>query len=378
MKTISNNKGKKTSRVLSAALAVTLTSFGALSLTACGEDAVENTSNSTSAATSVSFSGEFAGSGASSTKSAVEAWVAKFEANNDKTTVTYDPKGSGGGRKDLVDGAVVFAGSDSPLKDAEITDASNGGCKGGAAFEVPVYVSPIDVIFNLEGVSKLNLTASTIAKIFDGKITTWDDPEIIEHNPDVNLPNVAITPVHRSDESGTTENFTDYLNKASEGSWRYEKSGSWPVDAGQSGKGSSGMAQVVSAAQGTIGYVDDSQAGKLGKVSIGDGVKFVTPSADEASKAVAASKVRDTADSGRVVVDIDRTLTADQGYPLVLVSYDVACTYYKDEKTAEFVKAWLKFITSSEGQKLATKEAGSAPLPETLTSKIEKSIDLIH
>jgi phosphate transport system substrate-binding protein len=370
MEKLSQMQVKFLSTLKSGALLALVVVLG-VSLTSCGEDP------SNKSAGEAGISGNFAASGASSQKSAVDAWVASFGSENPDAKISYDPKGSGGGRKDLGAGAVLFAGTDSPLKDQEISDAATGGCQGGSAFEVPVYVSPIAVVFNLSGINSINLDAKTTAKIFSGAITTWNDAAITALNPGVTLPATQITPVHRSDESGTTENFTDYLSKASQGEWRFPKSGSWPIDGGQSGKGSSGMSQIVNAAEGTIGYVDESQAGKLGKVSIGaDGV-FVAPSAAEASKAVAASPIREGLKDGRVVVDIKRDLTADQGYPLALISYDAACTYYKDVNNSKFVKAWLKYITSEQGQEVAHKETGSAPLPESLRTKISTSIDAI-
>ena len=128
--------------------------------------------------------------------------------------MNYDPVGSGTGRENFISGAFAFAGSDSALStDEGELDAANERC-GGDVVEVPAYISPIAVIFNLPGVDELNLKPETIAMIFDGKITKWNDEAIAADNPDADLPDTAITPVHRSDDSGTTGNFTDYLSKA--------------------------------------------------------------------------------------------------------------------------------------------------------------------
>ena len=124
-------------------------------------------------------------------------------------TVEYSPDGSGAGREAFIAGGADFAGSDRALKLEEL-DGSFGKCaEGTSAIDLPVYISPIAVIFNLEGVDKLNLDQATLAGIFAGKITTWNAPEIAALNPDATLPSSPITAVHRSDDSGTTENFTE-------------------------------------------------------------------------------------------------------------------------------------------------------------------------
>ena len=149
----------------------------------------------------------------------MDAWRASFQKQNSGATVNYDPAGSGAGVEKFNAGGIDFAGSDSAL-DAEKGEvaAAKKNC-GADAIEVPNYVSPIAVVFNLEGVSDLQLSPKTIAGIFDGKIKTWDDAAIKADNPDAKLPSTKIDPVHRSDESGTTKNFTDYLEKAGDGAW---------------------------------------------------------------------------------------------------------------------------------------------------------------
>ena len=134
-------------------------------------------------------------------------------------------------------------------------------CDGQAPIEVPAYVSPIAVIYNLEGVDDLKLSPATLAAIFAGDITSWDDERIAQDNPDADLPAESITPVHRSDDSGTTQNFTEYLTGAAPGVWKL-KSGStveWPSDT-QAGQGNGGVAQIIKATNGAIGYVDLSDA----------------------------------------------------------------------------------------------------------------------
>ncbi|MDR2082672.1 MAG: phosphate ABC transporter substrate-binding protein PstS [Candidatus Ancillula trichonymphae] len=347
---------------------VTVGSFAAVAaLTGC--------SNGDQNGSFSSLLGQFAGSGASSQSSAVDVWRSGFQAKNGSASVTYDGKGSGGGRKDLIDGAVLFVGSDTALTDDEVKKAKEGACKGGNVVEVPVYISPIAIVYNLDGVKDLKLDSETIAKIFDGAITKWNDAAIKAENPGVNLPNKAITPVHRSDQSGTTENFTDYLAKTAGNVWKHPASGSWPNNVGQSGQETSGLVNVVSQSSGTIGYADASKVGKLSTVAVKVGSSYVKYSVGGAAKLVEDSPYASS--DGRYVVKLNRKITDAKYYPLVLVSYQETCSVHKDQRSGDFVRSWLGYITSEEAQKKATEEAGSAPISATIRDRIKKSIESI-
>ena len=160
------------------------------------------------------LSGEIAGAGSTAQEAAQEAWIAEFENANSGATISYDAVGSGGGREQFIAGGVAYAGSDAALstEEGELTKAASR-CKPGQLVEIPAYISPIAIIYNLEGVEELQLSAETLAGIFSQKITTWNDPAIAKENPDAELPDTRITPVNRSDESGTTQNFTEYLSE---------------------------------------------------------------------------------------------------------------------------------------------------------------------
>jgi phosphate transport system substrate-binding protein len=339
-------------------------------LSACGAGN-ESDSNSDS-----SLSGTLKGAGSSAQEAAMDAWRAGFQTDNGDVTVNYDPSGSGAGVEQFNAGALDFAGSDAALDPAAgEVDAAKERC-GANALEVPDYVSPIAVAFNVKGVDSLNLSAKTISAIFDGKITTWNDAAIKADNPDATLPNTKISPVHRSDESGTTKNFTDYLAQAGEGAWSYPADKVWPIKSGEAASGTSGVISAIKAGDGSIGYADESQVGDLSVVSIKVGDSFVAPSADGAAKALEVSPVDDTRTEGDLAVKVDRTTTEAGAYPLMLTSYLIACPTYDGDK-ADLVKAFLKYIVSSEGQQQAASNAGSAPLPSTLQQKAEKIIDSI-
>jgi phosphate transport system substrate-binding protein len=315
------------------------------------------------------LSGDLAGAGSSAQGSAQESWIAAFQTANEKVNITYDPSGSGAGRTQFIAGGVAFAGSDSYLSDDELKSTFVGCAPSTLPFEVPNYISPIAVIYNVEGVKTLNLDAATLAKIFSGKITKWNDAAIAALNAGVTLPDLAITAVHRSDKSGTTKNFTDYLNKVDAADWAEKAADVFPFKTGEGAQGTSGVVSAVKNGKGTIGYADLSKAAGLGVANIKVGDKFVAPTAEGASKVVAESTVVSGRDAADLAFKINRTTTDSTHYPLVLVSYIIGCQTYADAKIAPLVKAYATYLVSPEGQAVAAKAAGSAPLTAELSKK---------
>lgn len=340
-------------------------------LTGCG---AANESSGSSSSSGSGLSGQLSGAGSSAQEAAMDAWRSKFQSANSGVTVNYNPAGSGAGVESFNSGGVDFAGSDSPLSTSGEVAAAKKRC-GADAIEVPDYISPIALVYNLDGVDSLQLSPKTAADIFSGKVKTWNDAEIKADNPDAKLPSTRIAPVHRSDESGTTDNFTDYLQKASKGAWKFEHGKTWPIKSGEGAKGTSGVVAAVGNASGSIGYADDSQAGSLSKASIKVGSDYVAPSAEGAAKTLDASPLEDGRPASDIAVNIDRATTESGAYPLLLTSYLIACPTYKDSGTADKVKGFLSYIVSSDGQTAAGKSAGSAPLPTKLASKVQGIID---
>ncbi len=244
-------------------------------------------------------------------------------------TVQYSPDGSGAGRKAIIDGSAQFAGSDAYLKDEEVV-SSQAQCGPDGALNIPVYISPIAVAFNLPDIKELNLDAATVAKIFRGEIATWNDPAIAALNPDATLPDLEVTPVNRSDDSGTTTNFTEYLAAAAPEVWTDKAAGIWPATLqGENAKGTSGVVKTVTDTPGAVTYADDSAvSGKLGVAQIKVGSEFVKISADAAAKAVEAGKPVEGRSANDVAIKLDRTTTEPGAYPVVLVSYHVVCSTY--------------------------------------------------
>ncbi|WP_137846105.1 phosphate ABC transporter substrate-binding protein PstS [Microbacterium sp. 2FI] len=324
--------------------------------------------------------GEIAGGGASSQEVGVNAWIAGFQTANTGVTITYDPSGSGAGRDSFQAGAFPFAGSDRAFDADEIAAGPFDGCvEGTDIIELPTYISPIAVIFSVEGVDSLNLDAATIAGMFAGTITNWNDPAIAALNEGVELPDLAVTPVHRSDDSGTTENFTDYLFQAAPDAWTYEPDGVWPIPSGEAAQGTSGVVSAVAGGNGTIGYADASRAAEegLSTVAVQVGDEFVSYSPEAAAAIVDASPFEEGRTAGDLAISLDRTSEAAGVYPIVLVSYMIACEEYVDAAVAPIVKGFLQYVASPEGQDEAAAAAGSAPISDSLRDKVTAAIDLI-
>jgi phosphate transport system substrate-binding protein len=368
---------------------------GASALVLSGCAANEAEAPATSAATNqssdngeavVQLSGTLDGSGASSMAAGQEAWVAAFQTANPGVTVNYNPTGSGTGRDQFEQGLTFFTGSDAYYKDEELA-TNHPNCAGDSdeVFEFPIWISPIAVIFNLDGIDSLNMAPGTIAKIFSGQISNWNDAEIQAANPGVSLPDLTITYVHRSDESGTSENFTDWLAKAAPSAW-VDTAGAplgaietWPSDvAGEGAQGTSGVVAAVAAGNGTIGYADASRAGDLGTIAVGVGDAFVPFSPEAAAKIVDVSDLVSGRPDTSLAYDLRRDTTESGVYPVVLVSYLQGCMDYADDAMAELVKAYANFIISEEGQNVAAEAAGSAPISPALREKAQAILDAIN
>ena len=345
----------------------------AVGVAACG--------SSDSSSSSGELSGQIAGAGSSAQQAAQEAWIAEFENENSGVTISYDPVGSGGGREQFIAGGTAFGGSDTPLSEdeGELKGAMER-CKPGELVEVPDYISPIAIAYNLEGVESLQLDPETLAKIFNQEITSWDDRAIAADNPGVGLPSTRITPVNRSDESGTTENFTDYLSRVAPKVWTHEVSGDWPVAGGEAAQGTSGVVEAVSAGDGAIGYADASQAGELGIAKIKVGKDYVSPTPEAAAKILEESPEDKELSKGKYVFafELDRKTESQGTYPIVLVSSLIACTKYGSADEAAIVKAYLEYAISAEGQKVAAENAGSAPLSDSLRKKVLPAVEAIQ
>lgn len=342
----------------------------ALALSGCASN--EGGTTPTSSESKAALSGTINGMGSSAQGVAQTTWIAGIQQQNPDLNINYDPQGSGAGRKAFIAGSVDYAGSDAALKDEELAGTFAVCADGTKAIDLPVYISPIAIAYNVEGLDELKLDADTIAKIFSGKITKWNDAAIAALNSGATLPDAAITVVHRSDDSGTTFNFSEYLAANAKDAWGQEASQTFPFQVGDAAKGTSGVAEAAKNAANSITYIDESGIGttglKVAQLKVGDA--FSTISADGAAAVVADSPLVEGRDANDLAIAINRTDTQANAWPLVLVSYIIACQEYKDTAKGALVSAYVQYAASDEAQKAAAEQAGSAPLSSELAAKV--------
>jgi phosphate transport system substrate-binding protein len=355
----------------------------AIALSSCSSPAPTPTATKSAAAPTVdlsTLSGTLTAGGSSAQANAQAAWTAAFTAVATGVTINYDKsQGSGGGVTNWLGGSYDFAGTDSSLNPTQVTSAATT-CGAGGGLDLPVYLSGVAIIFNLDGVTKLNLDSATIANIFNKKITTWNDPAIVALNPGTTLPSAAITPVVRSDGSGTTANFTTYLSDSQPTLWSYPASTAWPVTGESAQQGGSGVVATVAAGKNTIGYADQSSVATATQASIqlGTSKSFVKYSAAGATKAFTAAAAPAPTGTGDLSQKLDYTkITGSGAYPIPLLSYAVLCSTFKDPAQAKLATAYLGFVDSTNGQAVSAKNAGSAPLPASILKEVAASLKLV-
>ncbi len=293
-------------------------------------------------------------------------WIKDYNAKCKATLNTYGGGGSGKGVTDFIGNQVDFAGSDSALKTAQFADAKAKRCSGNDAINLPMVTGPIALSYNVAGVSKLILTPTLLSGIFGGKITNWNDAAIAKVNPGVTLPTLAIATIHRSDSSGTTDNFTKYLTAA--GGWTFPGGKSWTAPGGTGAQGSDGAAKAVSTTAGSIGYVEwgFAQADKLAIAQIDNGGGPVTLNAASVGKAVDSATVVGTGKD--LSLKLDYTTKAPGAYPVILVTYEIVCSAGNPSATATVLKSFLGY-TATDGQ-VTLNSLGSAPLPAAIQTKV--------
>jgi len=368
-----------------AASAGALALVAALALSSCASTpttpAASTSPKASAAVIDKNLTGTITAGGSSAQANAEAAWIAAFKTQAAGVTINYDKsQGSGGGVTNWLAGSYDFAGSDSPLSPAQQTAAATL-CGTGGAINLPVYLDGVAIIFNLSGVKKLNLSSATIAKVFSLQVKTWNDPAIAADNPGVTLPATAITTVTRSDGSGTTQNFTNYLSTVQPTVWTSPASNKWPIAGSSAQQGGSGVVNTVKAGEGTIGYADHSAIGTLtaASIQVGTGkdfVAFTQKGATNAFTAAAGNAV--TTVKGDLAQKLDYTKITDKSaYPIPLLSYQIVCTTFKSAAQAKLVKAYVGYIASDIGQKITAANAGSAPIPASMLASIQNSLAMV-
>lgn len=356
------SSGTGSARTLTATLALV-----ALLAAACGSDKKTDTTGTTKT-TEAKLTATLNASGATFPQAFYEEVIAAYKEQQPGVTINYGGGGSGKGRQELQDGVMDFAGSDGLVKPEDVAKF-----KGGEFLYVPTVAGAITVSYNLADLKNLKLDAPTIAKIFQRTVKTWDDPAIKALNPSATLPSTPITVVHRSDGSGTTENFTKYLTAAAPDVWTL-KSGStveWPADT-QGGNGNTGVAQAVKGAAGAIGYVDlsDAKASQLQVAELKNKAgSFVK--ADVAGATAALEGVTPNADLSYNPLNADGA----KAYPITAPTWILIYKKQTDMVKGDAIKSFLTFLLK-DGQDLAA-DIDYAPLPTSLRDKALAQLDSI-
>lgn len=308
------------------------------------------------------------GAGATFPEPLYVEWIGEFQLANPKVTINYQGIGSGGGIEQFTKMTVDFGASDAPMKDEEIATAETAG--GAKVLHLPMVFGAVAVAYNLKDVPELKLDPETLAAIFLGEVTTWNDARVAAQNPGLTLPAQDINVVHRSDSSGTTSIFTDYLSKVSP-EWKDKvgkgKEVPWPVGVG--GQGNDGVAAVVQQQSGAIGYVELSYATESGLSMVtlkNKSGAYIVPSLESTSDASAGVAFPD--DLRFSIVDSD----GPQAYPIVGATWILVFDKMKDPAKVEALKAFLTWALEN-GTDLA-EELGYAPLSEELKATTLKKI----
>jgi phosphate transport system substrate-binding protein len=348
-----------------------------LALTACGSSGNSAGGNSSangssSGAGDTCATGSLKGEGSTAQKNVMNDWIQKYQAKCSGTTIAYNATGSGAGVMQFNGGQVDFGGSDAALdpQKGEVA-AANKRC-GGTAFNLPMVTIPIGVAFNVKGVTDLTLTPDVVAKIFQGSITSWNDPAIKGLNSGANLPATKITVFFRSDDSGTTQNFERYLAAAAPTVYTAKPSKVWSGKVGQGKKGNDGVQQGVKSVDGGVGYLEWSfvVSGGLHSAKINNGGGPVEMNADTAGKAVSSATV-DT-DGAQITLKLDYATKVPGAYPITGVTYELICEKYSDAKIGALVKSFFTY-TSTEGQN-GLADLGYAPLPTQIGSQVQADV----
>jgi phosphate transport system substrate-binding protein len=373
----------------SAALGVLV--IGAMMLSGCGSDKNASAPSSSAGAPAgnptagnatgnVSCGGKqtLKASGSTAQANAMTRFIKAFEQACSGQTLNYTPNGSGAGIREFNGNQTDFAGSDSPLSKDEAA-ASQQRCGGSPAWNLPVVFGPIAVTFNINSVSSLSLDGPTLAKIFNGAITTWNDPAIQALNNGVTLPGEPIHVVFRNDESGTTDNFQHYLDAASNGAWGKGTGKTFNGGVGEGAKGNDGTSAAIKATEGSITYNEWSFAQgqhlNMAKIVSSAGPDAVAISADTVGKTISGATIKGQGND--LVLDTTSFYKPAQpgSYPIVLATYEIVCSKYPDAQVGTAVKAFLQSSIGAGQNGLA--DNGYIPIPDAFKSRLSTAVNAI-
>ncbi|WP_416362175.1 phosphate ABC transporter substrate-binding protein PstS [Mycobacterium sp.] len=354
-----------------------------LALSGCGSDNNATGGSATTTGTGaakVSCGGTktLKSSGSTAQANAMTRFVKAFEQACPGQTLNYTPNGSGAGIREFNGNQTDFGGSDSPLGKDEYA-AAQQRCGGSPAWNLPVVFGPIAVTYNINTVTALTLDGPTLAKIFTGAITAWNDPAIQALNTGFTLPGEPIHVVFRNDESGTTDNFQKYLDAASNGAWGKGAGKTFKGGVGEGAKGNDGTAAAIKAAEGSITYNEwsfaQAQHLNMAKIITSAGPDPVAISTDTVGQTIAGATI--TGQGNDLVLDTVSFYKPSKpgSYPIVLATYEIVCSKYPDASVGAAVKAFLQ-STIGDGQN-GLGDNGYIPIPDSFKSRLSTAVNAI-
>jgi phosphate transport system substrate-binding protein len=363
---------------------VSIAAIAAVTLSACGSDNKTTSSSGTSGAggSSVDCGGKksLKASGSSAQANAMTRFVTAYEAACPGFTLNYTSSGSGAGVSEFVGGQTDFGGSDSPLNaEKGEVDKATTRCGGNPAWNLPTVFGPIAVTYNVAGVDGLVLDGPTLAKIFNGGVTTWDAPEIKALNEGASLPAAKINVIFRSDQSGTTDNFQKYLDAASNGAWGKGAGKTFAGGIGEGAKGNEGTSAAIKSTAGSITYNEWSYAKSQGlsvaKIITSAGPEPVELTVESAGKSIDAVKIK--GEGNDLVLDTNSFYLPTQPgtYPIMLGTYQLVCSKYPQSDVPQALRAFLT-VAITDGQK-GLEDNGYIPIPDGFKGRLKTAIAAI-
>jgi phosphate transport system substrate-binding protein len=359
-------------------LAVSATAITSLMLTGCGSDAnIGGTSSTSTGPVNCGGKNDLTAEGSTAQQNAIALFNKEWAQLCPGKNLAYNPTGSGAGREQFIAGHVDFAGSDSPLNPEQIS-AAGKRCNGNPAWHLPMVFGPIAVAYHLDGVQALVVNADVLAKIFSGAITTWSDPAIAALNHGAALPDTRISPIYRSDSSGTTDNFQKYLTAVAPQSWIRGTGTEFQGGVGEGAQKSAGVIQAVQSTPGAIGYVEKGFAdqGGVPYAQIDDGSGAAALTNDAAGNAINSATFAGTGNDLKLDLNSLYSTKKAGAYPLVLATYEIVCSKGYDPATSAAVKSFLTAAANNGQGGLSA--AGYVPLPDKFKQRLVAVINAIQ
>ena len=360
---------------------LSLLAASAVVLSGCGSTTHASSSAASPASSPVQCGGkkQLKASGATAQENAMEQFVYAYVHACAGYTLDYNANGSGAGVTDFLSNVTDLAGSGDPLSPSKgQVDHAAQRC-GSPAWDLPAVFGPIAVTYNINGENSLKLDGPTLAKIFNGSITRWDDPSIKALNPGTNLPSEPIHVFFRSDQSADTSNFEQYLDAASNGAWGKGVGQTFGGGVGDGASGDNGTSAAVQNTEGSITYNEWSfgvgRQLSMAQIITSAGPDAVAITTDSVAKTIAGARI--TGQGNDLVVDTSSFYKPTQpgAYPLVEATYEIVCSKYPDSATGAAVKAFMQAAIGA-GQ-VGLDQYGSIPLPSSFQARVAAAVNAI-